>query len=117
MAQTYFLNKIDLTARDQADLQSHHSPGGKLLLLFTSVECGCGVLCQSSSSSSGSMGPEVFSQATNKTLSLLSPFVKELDELWQAGLSGSDAHESPAQSAAMFDRVAEKSPVVPVSAV
>lgn len=60
---------------------------------------------------------QVFSQVTNKTLSLLLPFVKELDELWQAGLSSSDAHESPAQSTATFDRVAEKSPAVLVSSV
>lgn len=63
------------------------------------------------------MGLKVLLRVTNKTLSLLLPFVKELDELWKAGLSGSDAHESPAQSAAVFDRVAEKSPVVLVSTV
>lgn len=50
------------------------------------------------------------SQVTNKSLSLSAPFVQELDELWQAGLSGSDAHGSPDQSTAMFDRDAVKVP-------
>lgn len=56
------------------------------------------------------MGLDVCSQVTNKTLSLFLPFVQELDELWQAGLSSSDAHESPDQPTALFDRDAEEVP-------
>lgn len=47
---------------------------------------------------------------TNKSLSLFLPFVQQLDELWQSGLSNSDAYKSPDQSTAMFDRDAEGVP-------
>lgn len=85
-----------------------------------SPECECCLSVQKQQQQQqqrSSKGPSVCSQVTNKSLSLSAPFVQELDELWQAGLSGSDAHGSPDQSTAMFDRDAERSPVVLVSGV
>ena len=67
-------------------------------------ECGGSFVCQlNSRSSSGSTGPEAWSLVTNKSFSLFLPFVQELDEQWQAGLSCSVALESFDQSTEMFD--------------
>lgn len=73
-------------------------------------ECGGSFVCRLNSSSSGIMGLEVWLLVTNKSLSLFLPFVQELDDQWQAGLSCSDALESFDQSTAMFDRDAEGVP-------
>lgn len=56
------------------------------------------------------MGLEARLLVTNKCLSLFLPFVQELDEQWQAGLSCSDALKSFDQSTAMFDQDAEGVP-------
>lgn len=106
---------LNLTSSAMLDIMltlSPHVPGGKLLPLFMSAECDGSFVLQSGSSGSsrGSMGRDAWPLVTNMSLSLFLPFVKEIDELWQAGLSSSDAHKSPGQSTAIFDRDAEAAP-------